>query len=184
MRTKCSGKKSGSLMTLWNPNSSFLSYPGHSMIPHISSTKARDRLPVAVSFQSTCLRCSSKKKQQVGRNRRSGDFRVGKVGFQADRVVSTRGLVTKRVQAVEFEHRPGWFDAIQPSTNLGIIEESRSNHISTHCGFRILPLSDRLNGAPTAGSSLIDNRHEVSNTASACFNLPTSGSIKGVCNNA
>src|SRR5262249_41596960 len=37
-------------------------------------------------------------------------------------------LVMKRVQAVEFEHRPGRLDAAQPSANLRIIEESRSNH--------------------------------------------------------
>ena len=71
-------------------------------------------------LQSTGIGCSSKQDQGIGRDRRSGDFRIGEVGFEADRVVTSRGLVTKSIQAVEFEHRPGRFDAIQPSTNFGI----------------------------------------------------------------
>jgi hypothetical protein len=71
-------------------------------------------------LQSTGFGCSSKQDQAIGRDRRSGDFRIGEVGFETDRVVTTRGFVTKSIQAVEFEHRPGRFDAIQPSTNFGI----------------------------------------------------------------
>src|ERR1700730_16261401 len=55
-------------------------------------------------LQSTGIGCSSKQDQGIGRDRRSGDFRIGEVGFEADRVVTSRGLVTKSVQAVEFEH--------------------------------------------------------------------------------
>jgi hypothetical protein len=79
-------------------------------------------------LQSTFLGCSSKQDQGIGRDRRSGDFRTGEVGFEADRVVTSRVFVTKSIQAVEFEHRPGRFDAIQPLTNLGILEESWCNH--------------------------------------------------------
>ncbi len=71
--------------------------------------------------QSTGIGCSSKQDQGIGRDRRSGDFRIGEVGFEADRVVTSRGLVTKSILAVEFEHRPGRFDAVEPSTNLGIL---------------------------------------------------------------
>jgi hypothetical protein len=71
-------------------------------------------------LQSTGFGCSSKQDQAIGRDRRSGDFRIGEVGFETDRVVTTGGFVTKSIQTVEFEHRPGRFDAIQPSTNLGI----------------------------------------------------------------
>ena len=34
----------------------------------------------------------------------------------------------KSIETVEFEHRPGRFDAIEPSTNLRILEESWCNH--------------------------------------------------------
>jgi hypothetical protein len=40
--------------------------------------------------------------QGIGRDRRSGDFRISEVGFEADRVVTSRGRVTKSIQAVEF----------------------------------------------------------------------------------
>ena len=79
-------------------------------------------------LQSTGIGCSSKQDQGTGRDRRSGDFRIGEVGFEADCVGATRGLVTKSIQAVEFEHRPGRFDAIQPPTNLRILEEAWCNH--------------------------------------------------------
>jgi hypothetical protein len=85
------------------------------MIPHISSTKARVRLPVAVSFSPPV---SAARRNRS--DRRSGDFHIGEVGFEADRVVISRGFVTKSIQAVEFEHRPGRFDAIEPPTNFGI----------------------------------------------------------------
>ena len=70
-------------------------------------------------LQSTGIGCSSKQDQGIGRDRRFGDFRIGEVGLEADRMVTSRGLVTKSIQAVEFEHRPGRFAAIQPSTNFG-----------------------------------------------------------------
>jgi hypothetical protein len=71
-------------------------------------------------LQSTCLGCSSKQEQRIGCDRRSGDFHIGEAGFQADRAVTARGFVMQSIETVEFEHRPGRFDAIQPSTNLGI----------------------------------------------------------------
>ena len=79
-------------------------------------------------LQSTDLGGSPKQEQRIGRDRRSGDFHIGEVGFEADRLVATRGLVTKSIETVEFEHRPDRFDAIQPSTNVGILEESWRNH--------------------------------------------------------
>ena len=82
-------------------------------------------------LQSTGFGCSLKHDQRIGRDRRSGDFRIGEVGFESDRVVTTRGLLTKSIQAVEFERRPGRFDAIQPSTNLGILQESCRNPNAT-----------------------------------------------------
>ena len=42
-------------------------------------------------LQPTCLRCSSKQAQGVGRDRRSGNFRIGEVGFETDRVVTSEG---------------------------------------------------------------------------------------------
>ena len=46
------------------------------------------------------------------------------VEFESDRVVTGGGLMPKGIQTVEFEHRPGRFDAIEPTTNVGILEES------------------------------------------------------------
>src|SRR5215469_17032792 len=74
-------------------------------------------------------------------------------------MVGTRGLVTKRVQAVEFGHRPGWFDAIQPSTNLGIIEESRSNHERAYAGrysgpYRIGSVPHRFRNRPPSAIAI------------------------------
>jgi hypothetical protein len=91
------------------------------MIPNISSTTARDKLPVAVSFSPPVSAARQKQDQGIGCDRRTGDFRIGEVGFEADRVVARRGLVTKSIQVVEFERRPGRFDAIEPSTNFGIL---------------------------------------------------------------
>ena len=71
-------------------------------------------------LQSTCLGCSSKQKQRIGRDRRSRDFCRSQVGFEADRMVIGRGFVVKCIETVEVEYRPGRFDAIEPSANLGI----------------------------------------------------------------
>jgi hypothetical protein len=110
-------------------------------------------------LQSTGFGCSLKHDQRIGRDRRSGDFRIGEVGFESDRVVTTRGPLTKSIQAVEFEHRPGRFDAIQPSTNLGVLEESWCNHTSPDTGLGIRGLPDWLSTAPIAESSAVSNRH-------------------------
>ena len=107
-----------SLVIIWRLND-----PEH-LLDHGAGQVARRG-----QLQSTGIGCSSKQNQGIGRNRRSGDFRIGEVGFEADRVVTARGLVSKSIQAVEFEHRPGRFDAIQPSTNFGILEESWCNHV-------------------------------------------------------
>jgi len=71
-------------------------------------------------LQSTCLGCSSKQKQRIGWDRRSRDFCRSQVGFEADRMVIGRGFVVKCIETVEVEYRPGRFDAIEPSANLGI----------------------------------------------------------------
>ena len=147
-------------MTFCTRSNSVLSYPGALMIPHISSTTTRDRLPVAVSFSPPVSALSSKQDQGISRNRRSGDFRIGEVGFEADRVVISRGFVTKSVQAVEFEHRPGRFDAIRPSTNLGILEESWCNHMRSDTGLGIKSLPDWLSAAPIPQTPAISNRHD------------------------
>ena len=111
-------------------------------------------------LQSTGLGCSSKQDQRIGRDRRSGDFRIGEVGFEADRVVTSRGLVTKSIQAVEFEHRPGRFDAIQPSTNLGILLEILVQPYARLIpGSSDLALPDWLSPAPIPQPPAISNRH-------------------------
>ena len=58
-------------------------------------------------------------------------------------MVTGRGLVTKSIEAVEFEHRPGRFDAIEPSTNLGILEESWCNHDTAYYGLQISAVAAR-----------------------------------------
>ena len=136
------GRKSGSFMTFWNRSNSVLSYPGALMIPHISSTYGAGQVASSSQLQSTGLGCSSKQDQGIDRDRRSGDFRIREVGFEADRVVISRGFVSKSIQAVEIEHRPGRFDAIEPSTNLRILEESWCNHgtaYQRYLKFRQLP---------------------------------------------
>ena len=82
------------------------------MIPHISSTEARDRLPVAVSFSPSVSAGSSQQDQGIGHDRRFGDFRFCEVRFEADRVITGRGFVKKCIETTEFEYRPGRFDAI------------------------------------------------------------------------
>jgi hypothetical protein len=98
-------------------------------MPNISSITARDRVAGRGQLQSTHLGCSLKQDQGIGRDRRARDFCTGEVGFETDRLVTTRGLVTKSIQALEFEHRPGRFDAIQPSTNFRVLEECWCHHI-------------------------------------------------------
>ena len=108
----------------------------------------------------TCLGCSSKQDQRIGRDRRSGDFRIAEVGFEADRVVISRGFVTKSIQAVEFEHRPGRFDAIPPTTNLGILEESWCGHMRSDTGLLgFYPLPDRRSTTPIPQPPAISDRH-------------------------
>jgi len=99
-----------------------LDYPKHLLYNRAGQVAGRGQL------QSTDLVRSLKQEQRIGRDRRSGDFRIGVVRFEADRVVTSRRLVTKSIQAVEFKHRPGRFGAIEPSTNLRILEESWCNH--------------------------------------------------------
>src|SRR6202035_5926090 len=108
-----------------------MDYPKHLLYNRAGQVAGRGQL------QSTCFECSPEQDQGVGRDRRSGDFHIGEVGFEADRVVTSRRFVTKSIQAVEFEHRPGRFDAIEPSTNLGILEESWCNHIPYGTGLGI-----------------------------------------------
>jgi hypothetical protein len=65
----------------------------------------------------------------------------------------------KSIETIEFEHRPGRFDAIQPSTNFGIFEESRCNHTSSDTGLGMRRLADWFGPAPIAESSAISDRH-------------------------
>ena len=85
-------------------------------------------------LQPTDFGCSSKQDQGIGRNRRSGDFRIGEIGFEPDRVIVSRGFLSKSIQAVEFQHRPRWFDAIEPPTNFGILQESWCDHMMSDTG--------------------------------------------------
>ena len=43
----------------------------------------------------------------------------------------------KSIEAVEVKHRPGRFDAIEPSTNLRIFQKSWCNHTSSDIGLGI-----------------------------------------------
>ena len=62
----------------------------------------------------------------------------------------------KGIETVEFEHGPGRFDAIEPATNLGILEESWRDHLTPAW---ISTLPDRLGAAPIAEPPAISNRH-------------------------
>ena len=64
------------------------------------------------------------------------------------------------IQAVEFQHCPGRFDAIQPSAHLGIFEKSRSYHARSYIPLGFGPLPNRLGIAPIAKPSTIGNRHD------------------------
>src|SRR5438105_5572899 len=75
-------------------------------------------------LQSTCLGCSSQQEYRIGRDRGCRDFCRSQVVFEADGRITGRGFVMKGIETVEFEHGPGRFDAIEPPTNLGILEES------------------------------------------------------------
>src|ERR1700758_2933400 len=78
------------------------------------------------------------------------------VVFEADGRITGRGFVMKGIETVEFEHGPGRFDAIEPPTNLGILEESRRDHLTPAW---ISTLPDRLGAAPIPESSAISDRH-------------------------
>ena len=93
-------------------------------------------------LQSTCLGCSSQQEYRIGRDRRCRDFCRSQVVFEADGRITGRGFVMKGIETVEFEHGPGRFDAIQPSTNFGILQESWRNHIPSDTGLGIRSLPD------------------------------------------
>src|SRR5260370_33164083 len=61
-----------------------------------------------------------------------------------------------RHETVEFEHGPGRFDAIEPPTNLGILEESWRDHLTPAW---ISTLPDRIGAAPIAESSALGYCH-------------------------
>jgi hypothetical protein len=115
---------------------------------------------------STSLGWSPKLVQRIGRNRRSGDLRIGEVRFEADRPVGTRGLVTTGTEAIGVEHRPGRFDAIEPSKNLGILGNPGATTTRLPTVSQISASTERWAGASTlgksgkcaSGSPRIDNR--------------------------
>jgi hypothetical protein len=43
--------------------------------------------------------------------------------------VTSVWFVVQRIETVEVERRPDRLDAVEPATNLGILEESRRNHV-------------------------------------------------------
>ena len=79
-------------------------------------------------LQSTCLGCSSQQEYRIGRDRGCRDFCRSQVVFEADGRITGRGFVMKGIETVEFEHGPGRFDAIEPSSNFGIFQKSWCNH--------------------------------------------------------
>jgi hypothetical protein len=44
-------------------------------------------------------------------------------GFEADRRIAGRRFIAQRIEAIELEHRPGWFDAVQPLANFWIVQK-------------------------------------------------------------
>ena len=72
-------------------------------------------------------------------------FCRSQVVFEADGRITGRGFVMKGIETVEFERGPGRFDAIEPPTNLGILEESWRDHLTPAW---ISTLPDRLSTAP------------------------------------
>jgi hypothetical protein len=63
-------------------------------------------------LQPVCLGRTSEQDLGITRDRRSQEVCLSEVGFEPDRPITGRGFVTKAVEAVQFEDRPGRLDTV------------------------------------------------------------------------